>query len=184
MFKVPIILKYFGMGSSISSPDGSVRYNGASCAPYSIEVNKLFILQFKDPIIPTADDTVFNMALRVPWVDRKQGVSFHLSRMEYINGNVGPHPEDKDRTLVFFMNGAAGEELLGHLFEYMEFLKESGRKMVIRVIMQIKCDFISDVKDRAVAGHHLLGKGQSGLNIEKEFNLQGGLYETWIDLTA
>jgi hypothetical protein len=145
-------------------------------------VNQQMVLQFQEAIVPGADDTIFNMAIRVPWVENQQGLSFHLSRLEYLNGTVTAHPEDKERTLVFFMDSAASEELMGHLFDYMTFLKGNERTQEIRVIMQVKCDFISDVTGKAVAGHHLLGQGKSGLNLDGKFNLQGGLFESWIDL--
>jgi len=145
-------------------------------------LNQDFVLEFSNTVTQLADNTVFSFALMVPYVEDQDKLRFFMSRLQYLNGNVGPQPGSQTSSMHYFLDEVTAEELFGYLHSVMDVLKINERKQMLRVMIQVKCDFIPDVAGRAVAGHHLLGNGKSGLNVNGSDNLQGGLFESWIDL--
>ncbi len=95
---------------------------------------------------------------------------------EYIGGNI----ETGDNKLFTFKPSTLLRELITRPID-REGEPNSGK---LKILVQIKCDFIEDIDGKAVAGHHLLGKGQSGLNIDDKYNIQGGIFESWFTLTS
>lgn len=94
---------------------------------------------------------------------------------EYIDGNITPSNGDN----IFTFKPGTPEELITPLINL-----EHNHKGKLKILVQIKCDFIKDMKGKAVAGHNLFGQGESGLNINGSYNIQGGIFETWFWLTS
>lgn len=69
-----------------------------------------------------------------------------------------------------------------------EYFKEHSKEDM-QLHLRVKCDFIKDWRGNAIAGHHLLNRGKSGLNIRCNedqidedpnqcLNIQGGIFES------
>ncbi|MBE9594397.1 MAG: hypothetical protein IMF19_13075, partial [Proteobacteria bacterium] len=116
----------------------------------------------------TVDNDTFQVAVFAP-IARS---GFLIHHYEYIEGDIEGSRDNKSFTFIPKAKDAP-EIFYPYKIELSPKLK---------ILVQIKCDFIVDVDGKAVAGHHLLGKGQSGLNIDGKYNIQGGIFESWFTI--
>jgi hypothetical protein len=118
----------------------------------------------------TVDNDTFQVAVFAPL---KRG-NILMHHYEYIEGEIST--DDDENGFTFRpLNSDTLERLIS------EYQKLEGGEGKLKILVQIKCDFIKDKENKAVAGHHLR-ENNSGLNIEGKYNIQGGIFESWFTL--
>lgn len=146
--------------------------------------NKEFTIEFskdiKEPWWP--DENTFLVALRVP---ERKGLLYperifedlYVYRYDYLRTKNIEIIGNYNNKFAFLMYNEDINLLEGY-FTYLNDMVEGG----IQVLIQIKCDFIKDVNEKAVAGHHFFGQGKSGLVVDGKHTIPGGLFESWFYL--
>lgn len=129
-------------------------------------------VDFSDEIkSETVNNDTFQVAVFAP-IPREEILMHHY---EYIEGKISTADEKG------FTFRPINSDSLGNIIS--EYLGLVGGEGKLKILVQIKCDFIEDKNNKkAVAGHHLLGQGNSGLNIDGRYNIQGGIFESWFTL--
>jgi len=125
-----------------------------------------FTLEFSNPVTGV-DVNSFFLTIRTKIKHDVSGGAFSFSHDEYLPGNI---IEEDNKRISFELD----KGLLASLGQYIK------TERSIRFGIFVKCDFIIDNNKKAVAGHHIGGRGQSGLRIQNRFDIQGGLFESWI----
>lgn len=146
-----------------------------------------FWIEFSNNIKSGLDKSTFLVALRIPvfrsfTLPTNQRVGILNYQDEYLKGKTLPKPENSRQKFVFLIDDDI-KKIEGYIRHLLESLKEREQEKKIQINIHIKCDFIKDENRKAVAGHHLFGRGESGLNIDGRYNIQGGIFESWFTLT-
>jgi len=152
--------------------NGEMKLNG---------FKKLWI-QFSNKIkSESLNENTFLVAIKVPVThsisdpQTETEIEILTYQLEYLKGNIKP---SDNQTFSFLIDNG----IQAYIKYLLNLLKEHESQQKIQVLIQIKCDFILDEKGRAVAGHHIAGKGKSGLWIKDKYNIPGGIFESWFYL--
>jgi len=125
------------------------------------------------------DENTFLVTIKVPVTQKGRILTYQL---EYLKGII---KSSDNKTFSFSINKGEEERVKEYISNFFRLLKEYKQEEKIQVLIQIKCDFILDENNKAIAGHHIhhiAGKEKSGLWIKDKYNIPGGIFESWFYL--